>query len=235
MRLLLFITCMFAFCTPAVMATEPLLPLPYLVRAPLEKTDQTPVLILLHGLGSNEQDLFSLANQVPAHFLVIAARAPLQLGFISFAWYQVDFSSGKPVYDREQEASSRALLIQFIEQVKANYQIKGKVYLGGFSQGAIMSYSIGLTRPDLVHGIALMSGRLLEEIKPQLATHQSLQNLKVFIAHGTQDAVLNIQYARSSKAYLGSLGLQPTYREYPAPHTITKEMVQDLVQWINSH
>lgn len=102
-------------------ASDTSLVLHYLVREPLIKTAKTPVLILLHGVGSNEQDLFSLTNRLPDDFLVISARAPIVLGENSFAWYQVDFSTGKPVFNIEQEKTSREILTKFIAQVKEKY------------------------------------------------------------------------------------------------------------------
>lgn len=205
----------------------------HLVREPLVKSANAPVIILLHGVGSNEEDLFSLANHLPNNFWVISARAPIRLGAHSFAWYQVDFSTGKPVFDVAQQENSRTILINFIDEIKAKYAVGGKVYLGGFSQGAIMSYSVGLSRPDLVNGIAVMSGRLLEETKPLVTAKDKVQALKVFISHGTNDPVLNIQYARSGFEYLKTLGIQPAYKEYLETHTISKEMLADLVQWLS--
>lgn len=214
------------------MASNPSASLHYLVREPIVKSAKTPVIILLHGVGSNEKDLFSLANRLPDHFLVISARAPIRLGENSFAWYQVDFSTGKPVFNVEQQENSRAILIRFIDQIKKQYNVNGDIYLGGFSQGAIMSYSVGLSRPDLVDGIAVMSGRLLEETKPLVAAKDKLQALKIFISHGVNDPVLTIEYARNSVAYLKTLNLKPTYKEYPAVHTINNDMLLDLVKWL---
>jgi phospholipase/carboxylesterase len=225
----------FATMTAMTSASDTSLALHYLVREPVVKSTNTPVIILLHGVGSNEQDLFSLANRLPENFFVISARAPVQLGTNSFAWYQVDFSTGKPVFNIEQQENSRIILIKFIDQIKEKYAVSGKIYLGGFSQGAIMSYSVGLTRPDLVNGIAIMSGRLLGEIKPLIAPKDKLQALKIFVSHGTNDPVLNIQYARSSVAFLKTLGINPTYKEYPEAHTISNDMLIDLVKWLKGN
>jgi phospholipase/carboxylesterase len=205
----------------------------YLVRDPKIKSEHPPVLILLHGVGSNEEDLFSFANQLPEKYLVVSARAPISLGGNSFAWYQVDFSSGKPVFNFQQEEESRAKLINFISRIKEKYSANSKeIYLCGFSQGAIMSYSVGLTRPDLVKGIAVMSGRLLEEIKPFIAPKDKLQQLKVFISHGTNDNTLQINYARQSVAYLKSLNIIPAYKEYQEGHAISNDMLTDLILWL---
>lgn len=204
---LLFITLTFFVSMTTAKACDTVPVLHHLVREPIVKSANAPVIILLHGVGSNEEDLFSLANHLPDNFLVISARAPIGLEENSFAWYQVDFSTGKPVFNVAQQENSRAILIKFIDQIKEKYAVSGNVYLGGFSQGAIMSYSVGLTRPDLVNGIVVMSGRLLEETKPMVAANDNLK----------------------------TLGINPTYKEYPETHTISNDMLIDLVKWLKGN
>ncbi|MEO6903518.1 MAG: alpha/beta hydrolase-fold protein [Bacteroidia bacterium] len=209
-------------------------PLHYLVREPKIKSVKPPVIILLHGIGSNEKDLFSFANQLPDNFLVISVRAPFIIGNDSYAWYQADFSTNKPIFDKVQETKSRSALIKFITQLKTNYSFNEKnLFLCGFSQGAIMAYSIGLTRPDIVKGIAVMSGIILEEIKPSVASNEKLKGLAVFITHGTNDPILGINYAREALSYLKSKGIDPTYNEYKEVHTINNQMLNDLITWLN--
>ncbi|MES2141047.1 MAG: esterase [Bacteroidota bacterium] len=210
--------------------------LKYLVRQPQIQTAKPPVLILLHGVGSNEQDLFSFADQLPAKYLVVSARAPITLAEGSYAWYQVDFSTGKPLINSEQEEKSRNIIIQFITDLKKDFSFDEKqVYLGGFSQGAIMAYSVGLTRPDLIHGIVVLSGRLLEEVKPLIASKEKLGQLKVFISHGTNDQMLGIHYARESATYLKALNINTSYKEYAEGHGINNAMLSDMVNWLNSN
>jgi phospholipase/carboxylesterase len=201
-------------------ANDTTMVLHHLVREPKIKSENPPVLILLHGVGSNEADLFS-------------ARGPIVLGENRFAWYEVDFSTGKPVYNLGQEAKSRSIIVQFIEQAKAKYN-SGEVYLCGFSQGAIMSYSVALTRPDLVKGIAAMSGRLLEEIKPEIAANDDLSKLKILLSHGKNDKVLPVQYALAAEAYLKTIGVAPKLNQYEAGHEINNAMLNDLVNWLNN-
>ncbi len=205
----------------------------YVFREPKVKSDNPPVIILLHGVGSNEQDLFSFANQLPDRFLVVSARGPYTLGNNSYGWYAIDFSTGRSVINKEQAEKSRNTLIQFIDELHLKHKFdKSQVYLCGFSQGGIMSYSVGLTRPDKVKGIAVMSGRLLEEVRPLIAPKNKLRSLEVFISHGTNDPVLRIDYAREADSYLKQLGLNPVYKEYPAVHTITNDMFIDLLKWL---
>lgn len=207
--------------------------LQYLLRETKVKSPHSPLLILLHGVGSNMEDMFSFANQLPDKYLVVSAQAPIQLGGNRFAWYQVDFSTGKPVFNFEQAENSRNIIISFIEELKEKYAVdSNEVYLCGFSQGAIMSYSVALTRPDLVKGVASMSGRLLEEIKPQIVAKEKLSHLKIYISHGSTDNTLPIQYAINANSFLQTIGLSPTFKQYNAGHTINNEMLKDLLNWL---
>ncbi len=208
----------------------------YLERAPKVKTENPPLLILLHGIGSNEADLFSFADQLPDNFLVVSVRAPYTLGQGSYAWYQMEFNGGTHKITAEQEMKSRMLLLKFLDELKLKLKFDSqKIYLCGFSQGAIMSYSLGLTHPERIHAIAVMSGRLLDEIKPQIAAKEKLKSLKIFISHGTEDPTLNIAYARSAMKYLTDLGLHPSYKEYPERHTIAAAMLADLISWLKQN
>ena len=108
------------------------------------------------------------------------------------------------------------------------------IYLGGFSQGAIMSYSIGLTQPKSVRGIVALSGRLLLEIQPLVKKSDELSKLSVFVAHGTKDQTLGIAYAREANAYLKQLGVDLTYSEYENGHQISESVLKDLHQWLVS-
>lgn len=204
----------------------------YLVREPKVNSAKKKAIILLHGVGSNEQDLFSLASQLPDDFLVISPRGPFTLGAGRYAWYNVDFSTGKPIFDAAQELSSREIIGKFVAQVKQKYQVN-EIYLGGFSQGAIMSYSIGLLDPKEVQGIISLSGRLLVEVRPLITKNGDLQKLKVFVAHGKQDNTLPIHYAREAKTYLEKLEVQLTYKEYELGHQINSTVIQDMNAWLD--
>ena len=77
-----------------------------------------------------------------------------------------------------------------------------------------------------------MSGRLPDGMKTMIAPKEKLQDMKVFISHGTNDQVLSIEYARKSLAYLKTLNLHPIYKEYSEGHGINNEMFKDLVNWL---
>jgi phospholipase/carboxylesterase len=210
------------------------LSLTHLVRQPLEpSTGRPPLLVLLHGVGSSEHDLFGLANELDRRFLIVSARAPYVLGPGSFGWYHTQFTAKGPVISPDEAESSRVLLLKFVEELILAYQVDPqRVYLMGFSQGCIMSLSASLTRPRLFAGVAGMSGRLLPQVIPQLAPVGELRGLPLIIVHGTDDQVLPIAYGRDIRDQLAKLPVDLDYREYPMPHTVSRESLDDVAGWL---
>ena len=209
------------------------LPLVHLVRQPLMEAGTPPLLRLLHGVGSNEHDLFELAPFLDKRFLIISVRAPNTLGPGSYAWFEVNFTPQGPVIHPEQAEASRKTLITFIKEAITTYGADPKrVYLMGFSQGAIMSASVALTRPELVAGAVLMSGRILPEIQPLMASKEELAGLPFIVVHGTADMVLPITHGRASRELLSSLPVNLTYHEYPMGHEVNQESLNDVTIWL---
>lgn len=217
------------------MSEQPALPLIYQMRPPQTptQTGEPPLLLLLHGVGSNEEDLFSLAPALDPRFLVLSVRAPLTLGPGSYAWFHVTFTPEGPNHIPEEAEASRVLIGQFIDEaVKAFGADPRRVYLMGFSQGAIMSEAVALTQPERVAGAVLMSGRTLPEIAARPASPEALTGLPILVLHGTQDSVLPIRHGRETRAALETLPVALTYREYPIPHTISPESFADATGWL---
>jgi len=206
--------------------------LQFLIRQPSKYSAISRAVILLHGVGSNEKDLFGLATSFPNDFMIISPRAPIALGGGRYAWYEVDFSTGRPLFNEEQEIKSRRMLADFIITLKRAYQID-ELFVGGFSQGGIMSYSIGLIWPGLVNGIFALSSRILSETTFLVKNSEALQKLPVFIAHGIQDLTLPVLYAREAKAYLQQMDIYVSYHEYEMGHQITNAVLSDLILWLN--
>ena len=96
----------------------------HLVREPKIKLDKNPLILLLHGYGSNEQDLFSFASELPEEYFVVSARAPYDLQYGSYAWYAINFDADENKFsDHEQAKTSRDLIAGFIDELIANYPI----------------------------------------------------------------------------------------------------------------
>ncbi|MBC7552716.1 MAG: esterase [Taibaiella sp.] len=227
----LLLTCASVMLAAPVLQTN--LALKYIARGPRVKSSHPPVFILLHGVGSNEQDLFSLAEQLPTEALVISARAPIALSKDGYGWYHLNFGDGVPKNDPAEAEISRKLILTFIEQVVKQYNADAKrVYLLGFSQGAIMSEYVALTAPQKVKGIIALSGRLLDEVPPKAAAKDKLKELSVFIAHGTNDKVLDVKYGRAANKYFTAQDINTTYKEYNMGHEISASEMADIKQWL---
>lgn len=225
-----FIFSMFAFSTPQ---TNTLSGLTYLVKEPVTKSDDAPLLIMLHGYGSNAQDLFGLAQFMPTRYRVISIQAPITLAKDSYAWYHLDMAGGKPKYSFAEAEKSRKQIAQFIDEAKVKYKPK-QVHLLGFSQGAIMSYSVAFKQSEKVKSITALSGRILQEVSASVKTSLALQQLKVFVGHGTTDNVLPIAYGKEAQDICTRLKVKLTYTEYAMGHEINQTELNDILIWLDN-
>jgi phospholipase/carboxylesterase len=195
--------------------------------------ERPPLIILLHGIGSNEEDLFGLARVLPEDCLVISLRGRLALQPGAYAWFHADFEPDGIVIDEEEEKESRALLLKVIDEaVEAYGADPARVILMGFSQGAIMSLSIMLTHPEKIAAVIAMSGRVLDEVKPEVAAPEKLADFPVLIAHGVGDPVIPIKYARAALDYLRTFKVNLFYREYGMGHAVSEESLADILEWL---
>ena len=210
------------------------LTLKYLVQQPADKSEHPPVIILLHGFGSNEADLFELRNAFPKKYLIVSARAPMTLEEGAYQWYRNTKMDGQMDGTPEDLKDSVAKVKRFISEIVKKYHADpSKVYLMGFSQGAIMSYEVGLTSPELLTGIGVFSGTIFPSLKPQIKPSDALQKLKIFIGHGTADDRIAYLSATNSVAYLRTLNLAPSFHSYPGmTHQISEQELADVNRWL---
>jgi len=193
-------------------------------------------LLLLHGYGSNEEDLFSFASELPDEYYVISARAPYDLQYGSYAWYAINFDADQNKFsDHNQAILSRDLVVKFIEELKVQFPIDcSDITLIGFSQGSILSYSIALSYPNIVQRVGALSGYLNLEINRDSYRDNDFQGLKIFSSHGTVDQVIPVEWARKTDPILNNLGINSTYREYPIGHGVSPQNFFDLKNWLQA-
>lgn len=210
--------------------------LTYLVREPKIKQEKNPLLLLLHGYGSNEEDLFSFASELPDEYYVVSVRAPYDLQPYGHAWYAIHFDADENKFsDDVQAIESRELIIQFIDELIAKYPInETQVSLIGFSQGAILSYATALSYPEKIARVVALSGYLNEKIIKEDFENKDLSNLKLFISHGTVDQVIPVDWARKAKPFMENLGLDVMYKEYPIGHGVAPQNFYDFKNWLEN-
>ena len=210
------------------------LSLEFKIREPKVKLDKNPLLLLLHGYGSNEADLFSFAEELPENYYIISARAPYDMQYGSYAWYAINFDADQNKFsDNEQAKISRDLIAKFIDELIQTYPIDSdNVSLIGFSQGSILSYAVALSYPEKVQKVVAMSGYLNIEIAADDYLKNTFSNLKIFASHGTVDQVIPVEWARKTPAILENLGIALTYKEYPVGHGVAPQNFYDFKNWL---
>ena len=210
------------------------LSLEYKIQEPKIKLDKNPLLLLLHGYGSNEADLFSFATELPEEYFIISARAPYDMQYGSYAWYAINFDADENKFsDHEQAKVSRDLIAGFIDELIETYPIDAnQVSLIGFSQGAILSYAVALSYPGKVQKVVAMSGYLNQEIIAEDYLKNDFTKLKIFASHGTVDQVIPVDWARKTPAIVEKLGIQLTYKEYPIGHGVAPQNFYDFKNWL---
>ena len=196
--------------------------------------DAAGLVVLHHGRGADERDLLPLADVLdPEQRLhVVTPRAPLTLpGSPGYHWYVVP-RIGYP--DPETFHAAYAQLADLHDELWRRTGITpGKTLLGGFSMGAVMSYSLGLGagRPAPA-GILAFSGFIpvVEGWQPDLPRHSP----RVFITHGRNDPIMDVQFARRANDLLRGAGLDVEYHESDVGHTIDPAHIPAATAWLRA-
>ncbi len=189
-----------------------------------------PGLLVLHGRGADEGDLLGLVTELDLRLLIVSARAPFPLG-PGFHWYDL-LAIGRP--EPGSFERSRDLLGRFLGEIVDGYGIDPeRLFLLGFSQGAMMSGTLLLTRSEAVAGAVLLSGYL--PLHAGLAiVPASVRAKPVFVRHGIRDDVIPVAFGRESRDFLASAGASLDYGEYPIGHQISDQEVTDVAGWLTT-
>jgi phospholipase/carboxylesterase len=186
------------------------------------------VLVLFHGRGADEYDLVPLLDALDPErrLLGITPRGPLSLPPGGAHWYAVrkigfpDPGTFLPTYER---------VSAWLDGLDLPPE---RTILGGFSQGAVMSYALGLARGrPRPAGIIALSGFVPTVEGFELDLDPPLP--PVAIGHGAFDPVIPVQFGRQARALLEGAGADVLYREYPLPHAIDPRFVEELRPWIS--
>lgn len=210
------------------------LPLSFLHRPAAAGTAQPWLLVLMHGVGSNERDLFGLAPHVPPNFHVLSLRAPNVMGPSSYAWFEFGvMPSGERVINEAQEVASRETLVELVTSAAQQLAIPSeRVVVGGFSQGGIMALSLLLTQPALLKGAMVLHSRLLPQVLPFVALPGALQGRQLWVSHGTRDQVIPLANAHATRTFVKTLPLGLQYAEFPNAHEITADELAQAMEWL---
>lgn len=208
--------------------------LQYLVREPETITPSTTLLVLLHGYGSNEEDLFSFAPTLPEDWLIVSFRAPHNAHYGGYSWYDIDLMNVENRVDVPQARQSLENVLANIMSVSNRYGLTdNQTHLIGFSQGGIISYALALEYPELFNKVACLSAYPEEKIMPNIVKDKKkLEHLRFFISHGTDDATVPLEWGRKAADLLYDLSCFFSFREYMSGHGVNQKNYMDLMEFL---
>lgn len=197
-------------------------------------TENAPLLIMLHGYGSDENDLFSFASELPEELFIISVRAPYPMQPFGNAWYAINFDAEKGKWsDNEQAIESRDLIAKFIDEAMSTYPVNpDNVSLLGFSQGCILSFAVALTYPEKVKNIIALSGYVNKAIIAENFIEKDYSNLDFYCSHGSVDQVIPVQWAQQTPPFLTDLHIKHTYSEFPVGHGVAPQNFYEFKEWL---
>lgn len=204
----------------------------YKIKKAAQGTAPHPAILLLHGYGSNADDLFTFADYLPEQYTIISLEAPLANPYGGKAWYSINFDADQNKWsDLEEAKKSLDKLVYQWDYFLTAYNLNSKdISLMGFSQGAILSWSLLLDHPEKFRRAVCMSGCVNSELlqHPLEAYH----NVLAFASHGTQDATVPFAWAASSVKTLQKNNTGVTFNTYPEGHNVSPENFRDLLNWL---
>ncbi|NTW54778.1 MAG: phospholipase [Chlorobaculum sp.] len=196
--------------------------------------ERKPLLVMLHGYGSNEKDLLGLASYLDPRLRVVSVRAPLVLAPEMYAWFPIEFTPVGIKVDREAAMRVADQFALFLQQLVERLQPTGeKAFIMGFSQGTVMSYLTAFRNPALLHGVVALSGQLPDARPEADALPTGLTAVPFLVQHGLFDNVVPIDKGRMADAWLRNKIADYTYREYPMAHQIDQEPLEFIASWLS--
>ncbi|MFJ7726351.1 alpha/beta hydrolase [Neobacillus sp. NPDC097160] len=205
-------------------------PMIYELRTPaqLDPEKSYPALFIMHGIGSNEQNMLQMVEGLEDEFFIFSIRGHLSQP-PGYAYFTIQ-GYGKPHREVFDEGINR--LTSFIDYALDEYPLDAsRLFLLGFSQGAILSMTLGLTLGNRIKGIVALSGYIPAFVKEEYSI-KPVDDLSIFISHGEMDQVLPFEWGTANNEYFRKLGADVTFKTYQEGHTVSLKNHQDFINWI---
>jgi len=185
-------------------------------------------LVLLHGRGADERDLFPLLDALDPErrLLGITPRGPLSLPPGGAHWYRL---GGIPTPDPDTFFPTFEAAAAFLDALPVPIE---RVVLGGFSQGAVMSWSLGLGKGRPRPAAIMALSGFMPEVEGFELDLDRLEGYPVAIAHGSHDPVIPVEFGRAAAERMAAAGADLLWRETPVPHTIDPRVLPELQAFV---
>ena len=206
-------------------------PMEYIEYRHNEGSRDKRILVLLHGYGSNEHDLPGLGSALSSDCTLLSLRAPIDLPFGGHAWFSLYPQEKGFKADIPEALKALDRLEQLLEELIERYApASGKVWLLGFSQGSMLSQALMLRKSEQIEGVIGLSGYLPDPLIPK-ALPSPEQMPEIFLVHGTEDEVIDVEKARRSHRWYQEQGIPHEYHEFPIGHEVGMEEIDLMDKW----
>jgi phospholipase/carboxylesterase len=206
--------------------------MPHKIAVPQIITDKTKLLVLLHGYGANEEDLFSLQNVLPTDCILICPRATIPMGGNAYKWFETSSEQAdKNIIVSQAEDAMREVLFLINDIRTKNKLFKNPLIIGGFSQGAMLSNYMFAYHPEKLEGIISLSGKLLPGID-SINFAKANKHVKVFLVHGKNDNVVPFSEGQNVYGWLKKNNISTTYFTPSMAHEINDETIKKMNVWL---
>lgn len=210
------------------------------------KTAPNPefAVILMHGLGADANDFLPLVSELrlgdlPAVRFVFPNAEEMAVtgnnGYRMRAWYDILSFDG---INRQVDEAGLAASCERIRALITRENERGiptsRIFLAGFSQGGAMTYTAGLTHPDKLAGLMVLSGYVPSEALIDASFSEANRDTPIFAAHGTSDGVLPLQLASQGKDFALAHGCKLEWHTYSMAHSVCPPEIEDLRTWFSA-
>ena len=197
-----------------------------LAHPPSVTSPHPPLIVLMHGAGADERDMIGLWKQLPLEFVVVAPRGPFGAAGSGWRWYRKG-----PTQDADLAASRKIVDLVVDGAIKRFDADPARVFIGGFSQGGVMTYEVAMHEPGRFRGAVVMSGTLFRSALTGDPPGQ--QTTPFFIGQGTADKVIPYPTAVAARDTLEKRGIAVTFKPYEGmAHTTSDAEIAAVSAWL---
>ena len=206
--------------------------LEYKIRKSAIENRKNPSIILLHGYGSDENDLFSFAEYLPKKYTIISLRAPFETPMGGYCWFSINFNNSNEKWsDHKQGYQSILNLESQIDFFIQKYNLDpDQIDLLGFSQGAVLSWTLLLDSSIKINRAVCLSGYIDKSLLKE--DIYSYRDIIAYSSHGTNDPVIPFDWAKTSIESLKENNPNVVFNSFQDAHNVSQENFQSILNWL---
>ena len=206
--------------------------LEYKIRKSTIENQKNPSIILLHGYGSDENDLFSFAEYLPKKYTIISLRAPFETPMGGYCWFSINFNNSNEKWSDHKQAYQSILNLESqIDFFIQKYNLEpDQVDLLGFSQGAVLSWALLLDFSIKINRAVCLSGYIDKSLLKE--DIYSYRDIIAYSSHGTNDPVIPFDWAKTSIESLKENNPNVVFNSFQDAHNVSQENFQSILNWL---